>query len=152
MCRRRRIRESAGRGDGLGLLPLDLAVAGAYTAVDRAGSEPELALAVNGMAPRAASDCTVAMGVILPTIWAPACLFVAAHETCELVTGCQQLRRLVAAHADQPNGEGPSSRRPHSCWASTSSTNCPGSSSVARSSIRLDLAGRWPCRLVLMEV
>ena len=56
----------AGGGDGLGLLPLDLADAvacraavlehrpdwvlnaGAYTAVDRAESEPELALAVNG--------------------------------------------------------------------------------------------------------
>ena len=79
MCRRRRIRESVGRGDGLGLLPLDLAVAGASTAVARAESEPELALAVNGMASRAASDCIVAMGVIFRTSWAPAYLIVAAH-------------------------------------------------------------------------
>jgi len=41
---------------GAGLLPLDLADAGAYTAVDKAESEPELAMAVNGGAPRAFAE------------------------------------------------------------------------------------------------
>ena len=68
------------RGDGLGLLPLDLADAGAcraavlehrpdwvlnagaYTAVDRAESEPELALAVNAGAPRAFAEALLDTG------------------------------------------------------------------------------------------
>ena len=65
---------------GRGLLPLDLADAGAchaavlehrpdwvlnagaYTAVDRAESEPELALAVNGGAPRAFAEALADTG------------------------------------------------------------------------------------------
>ena len=68
------------RGGGDGLLPLDLADAGAcraavlshrpdwvlnggaYTAVDRAESEPELALAVNGGAPRAFAEALLETG------------------------------------------------------------------------------------------
>ena len=68
-----------GGADG-GLLPLDLADAeacraavhqhrpdwvlngGAYTAVDRAESEPELALAVNGGAPRAFAEAVADTG------------------------------------------------------------------------------------------
>ena len=68
---------TSGNG-GDGLLPLDLADAaacraavlthrpdwvlnaGAYTAVDRAESEPELALAVNGGAPRAFAEALAA--------------------------------------------------------------------------------------------
>jgi dTDP-4-dehydrorhamnose reductase len=73
-------RRGDGGGDGLGLLPLDLADAcacraavlehrpdwvlnaGAYTAVDRAESEPELALAVNGGAPRAFAEALLETG------------------------------------------------------------------------------------------
>jgi dTDP-4-dehydrorhamnose reductase len=69
----------AGPGGG-GLLPLDLADAaacrsavlshqpdwvlnaGAYTAVDKAESEPELALAVNGGAPRAFAEALLETG------------------------------------------------------------------------------------------
>ena len=68
------------RSGGDGLLPLDLADAGAcraavlshrpdwvlnggaYTAVDRAESEPELALAVNGGAPRAFAEALLETG------------------------------------------------------------------------------------------
>ncbi len=49
-------------GDGGGLLPLDLADAGAYTAVDRAESDPEPALAVNGGAPRAFAEALADTG------------------------------------------------------------------------------------------